>query len=235
MNSRLKQIRQAEKESHEEVYSSCQLYEEGSWLQKPIKTVLELVSEFEEYETIKILDLGGGIGRNCIPFARQYSDRNCSIECVDILDMAIQKLEENGEHYKVGDCIKGIVSTIEDYKISPNKYDLIMAISALEHIDSEESFCNKLVEIREGIKQNGIICLVMNSNVTERDKKTGEILPPQFEVNLSTQALKELLQECFLGWKIMKVTESSQNYDIPRGNGIVELHTNVVTYVVRKK
>ena len=69
---RLEEIRKAERESHEEVYSSCKLYESGSWLQKPIITVLNLLPEFAEHEEIRVLDLGGGVGRNCIPFAKEY-------------------------------------------------------------------------------------------------------------------------------------------------------------------
>lgn len=231
---RLEEIRKAERESHEEVYSSCKLYESGSWLQKPIRTVLNLIPEFAEHEEIRVLDLGGGVGRNCIPFAKEYRDRQCLVECVDILDMAIEKLYENAREHDVESVIKGIVSPIEKFDIKENAYDLIMAISALEHIDSEESFINKLQEIRRGIRKNGIVCLVINSEVVEIHKETKEALPPQFEVNLSTEAMKKLLEKAFTGWELIKTTVSRQNYDIPRDSCIAELSTNVVTYVARK-
>ena len=35
----LKSIREAERESHLEIYSTAKLFESGSWLQKPVKTV----------------------------------------------------------------------------------------------------------------------------------------------------------------------------------------------------
>lgn len=231
---RLEEIRKAERESHEEVYSSCKLYESGSWLQKPIRTVLNLIPEFAEHEEIRVLDLGGGVDRNCIPFAKEYRDRQCLVECVDILDMAIEKLYENAREHDVESVIKGIVSPIEKFDIKENAYDLIMAISALEHIDSEESFINKLQEIRRGIRKNGIVCLVINSEVVEIHKETKEALPPQFEVNLSTEAMKKLLEKAFTGWELIKTTVSRQNYDIPRDSCIAELSTNVVTYVARK-
>lgn len=231
---RLEEIRKAERESHEEVYSSCKLYESGSWLQKPIRTVLNLIPEFAEHEEIRVLDLGGGVGRNCIPFAKEYRDRQCLVECVDILDMAIEKLYENAREHDVESVIKGIVSPIEKFDIKENTYDLIMAISALEHIDSEESFINKLQEIRRGIRKNGIVCLVINSEVVEIHKETKEALPPQFEVNLSNEAMKKLLEKAFTGWELIKTTVSRQNYDIPRDSCIAELSTNVVTYVARK-
>lgn len=232
---RLEDIRKAERESHEEVYSSCKLYESGSWLQKPIKTVLNLLPEFSEYKEIRVLDLGGGVGRNCIPFAREYKDRQCLVECVDILDMAIDKLYDNAREHGVESVVKGIVSPIEGYKIEEDSYDLIMAISALEHIDSEESFINKLQEIEKGIRKNGVVCLVINSEVVEIHKETKGTLPPQFEVNITTEKMQKLLENAFIGWELIKTTVSKQNYDIPRESCIAELSTNVVTYVARKK
>ncbi len=41
--TRLQQIRESERNSHMEIYSIKELFEPGSWLQKPIKTVLDLI------------------------------------------------------------------------------------------------------------------------------------------------------------------------------------------------
>lgn len=191
-DNRLKQIRQSEKESHIKTYTENKLYTAGGWLSKPIRTVLDLIPLFEGYEELRILDLGAGVGRNCIPFAQRYGDI-----------------------------------------ISPNKYDLVMAISALEHVESKEAFWKKMMEIRTGIRKNGVICLVINSNVAEKDKATGEELSPQFEVNLKTEELQTQIKELFSGWQEIKTTVVRQQYDIPRGNHIAELATDVVTYVAR--
>ncbi len=234
MKERLEQIRQSERDSHIEIYSTKELYESGSWLQKPIKTVLDIVPMFEEYQELHILDLGSGVGRNSIPFAQKYAEIPCTIECVDILELAIEKLKYNAEKYNVASSIKGIVAPIEEYSIPENSYDLIMAISALEHTNSEEAFIAKLREIQAGIRENGIVCLVINSNVVEKDKANGIDLPPQFEVNLPIEELQMLLQQAFAGWEVMKETVRAQHYDIPRVNGIVELTSNVLTLVVRK-
>lgn len=231
---RLKEIRESEKKSHIETYTNNELYENGSWLQKPIKTILELIPFFESYERLNILDLGAGVGRNCIPFAVAYQDISCRIECVDILDLAIERLESNAKKYGVDSSINGILKPLEEYVISEDSYDLIMAISALEHIDSETSFFEKLHEICKGIRRDGIVCLVMNSNVVEKVKETGECISAQFEVNLSTEDLMNTLESIFVNWKKLKVTVSKQQYDIPRESGIVELTSDVVTFVARK-
>ena len=220
--------------SHRQIYSSTELYSGVGWLQRPIKTVLDIIPLFSEYENLRVLDLGCGVGRNCIPFAQKYSSIPCVIEGVDILDLAIEKLSQNAEKFGVEGSIRGFVRAIEDYTIKDNHYDLIIDVSALEHIDSEESFINKLYEIERGLSQGGIVCLVINSDVTEQDVNTGYILPPQFEVNLSTEALQKALADVFSDWSVLKNTVSKQCYETPRDNATVELHTNVVTLVARK-
>lgn len=233
-NDILKSIRDAEKESHLEVYSTANLFESGSWLQKPVKTVTDLIPCFKDYNQIKILDLGCGVGRNCIPFAQEYKNK-CRIDCVDILDFAIEKLNQNSTNYNVTNEINGIVATIDDFQIENNSYDLIIAVSALEHVDGIESFKSKLREISKGTKENGIVCLIINSQITETDKANGQKLIPQFEVNLKTEELIELLNKSFCGWEVLKSTVRSQRYDIPRGNIISDLTTDVLTFVAKKK
>ena len=189
---------------------------------------------FEGYEELNVLDLGCGVGRNCLTIAEHFKDISCTIECVDILELAIEKLQENAKTQGVADSIKGIVASIEEYPLEEEKYDLVLAVSALEHIDTRDSFQKKLGEIRHGMRKGGVVCLVINSNVTEMDKATGEQLEPQFEVNLPIQDLQALLRKGFTGWEILKSTVRSQQYDIPRECGLSELRTDVVTFVARK-
>lgn len=231
---RLQQIRENERKSHIEMYSSEELFSEGSWLRKPIKTILNLMPKFSDYRELNVLDLGCGVGRNCIAIAQQYRNIDCTIDCVDILPLAIEKLMQNAREFGVEESIRGVVLPIEEYAIRENHYDLIIAVSALEHIDSVESFNNKLVEISWGIRENGIVCLVINSEVTEMRKETGEEVPAQFEVNLPTEELQNLLQGIFADWAVIKSTVQEQQYDIPRDWGISDLKTRVVSFVARK-
>lgn len=234
MNNRIRQIRESEKKSHTEMYLSEELYQGNSWLKKPIKTIRELIPMFWEHKQLRVLDLGCGVGRNCISIAEEYANIDCLIEAVDILDLAIEKLNENAKERGVQSKIHGMVSAIEDFRIKNNTYDFIIAVSALEHVESERMFTDKLSEIRDGIRDNGIICLVVNSEVCEKDKETGGQLPAQFEVNLSTEQLQQLLTQTFEQFTILKSTVSKQQYDIPRECGIVDLTTNVVTLVAKR-
>ena len=229
---RLRQIRRAERESHQAVYESRELYAAGSWLAKPVRTVMELVPLFADHRNVRVLDLGCGVGRNSIALAQAFYD--CRIECVDILECAIEKLRENAEKYQVKGKIACTVQSIDEFAIQEDCYDLILGVSALEHMDSEEAFVRKLEEIRRGLRQGGVFCLIMNSNVTERDAQTGAELSPQFEVNLPTEQLLENLKQSFCGWTVLKHTVSRQCYQIPRGERTADLETDVLTWVVRK-
>ena len=234
LQSRLDEIRKAEAESHTRAYTDYALFSPGSWLAKPVKTVMELLPLFEGYTQFAALDLGCGVGRNCIPVAQHFRDIPCRVDCVDILGLAIAKLGENARQYGVSDCIRGVESAMDDYAIPADSYDLILAVSALEHIASPSAFEKKLSEIREGLRYGGIACLIVNSGVVEHNKENGQALPPQFEVNLPTDQMQALLQRTFAGWQVVKHTIVHQKYDIPREACVAHLETDVVTYVVRR-
>lgn len=234
MDERLIRIRENERKSHTEIYMNEKLYNTNSWLQKPIKTVQEISSLFNEYEELRVLDLGCGIGRNSIYIAENFNKIKCIVDCVDLLDVAIVKLIENAKVHSVSHCINAIKNSIEDFEIVEQSYDLIMAISALEHIDTEKSFLRKLNEIKNGLRDKGIACFVINTDIREIDLNTNKTLEAQFEVNLSTEKLQKYLNDVFCDFVLLKSTVVNQEYDVPRENFVSRLHTNVVTYVVRK-
>ncbi len=230
---RIRMIRDAEKESHEQVYSSKELFQKGSWLEKPVKTVMETLPFLNTSGSFWILDLGCGVGRNAIPIARRLATEACKIDCVDILPLAIEKLRENAECYGVSGAVRGIVSSIEAFLIPQESYDLIVAVSALEHVENAQVFEDKLREIWQGLRKGGIACLILNSDVHEYDPVTECELAPQLEVNLPTETLEEMLAHTFQG-EILVQKVCPQKYDIPRGKRIVKLTTKVVTLAVRK-
>ncbi len=86
----LNRIRESERNSHIELYSNEELYKEGSWLQKPIKTVTDLFPLFDGSREFRALDLGSGVGRNSIAIASRFQEFSCTVDCVDILELAIE-------------------------------------------------------------------------------------------------------------------------------------------------
>lgn len=233
--TRLEQIRENEKKSHTEIYNNEKLYNTNSWLKKPIKTVQDILPLFNGYTKLRVLDLGCGVGRNSIYIAEKFKNINCTIDCVDLLDVAIDKLNQYSIEYDVDTKINGIVKPIEEYEIKNNTYDIIMAVSALEHVDNEKSFVKKLEEIKNGLRKDGIVCLVINTNAREFNIQTNERLEAQFEINLPTHQIQMYLDNIFSQWDVLKNIVKEQEYQIPRDKIVSKLTTSVMTFVARKK
>ncbi|MCR5754062.1 MAG: class I SAM-dependent methyltransferase [Acetatifactor sp.] len=231
---RLCRIRQNEAASHTEVYTHEKLYASDTWLKKPIKTVQDIMPSFSGYKELRVLDLGCGVGRNSIYIAESFLGDACTIDCVDILDVAIDILKKNAGEHNVGNSINGFTKPIEEFAIPPAGYDLILAVSALEHIDTKQNFINKLREIAHGIRKNGIVCLVINSEVIEVDAETGAILEPNFEVNLKSDQIMTYLDGIFEGWTVIKETVVAQKYEIPRDSKTSRLSTKVISFVAQR-
>lgn len=230
--SRLEIIRRAEAISHTESYNHNVLFQQGSWLSRPVKTVLEILPLFADYKEFRALDLGCGVGRNCIPVAQAVPEG--TVDCVDILELAIEKLRENAAAYGVGDRLNPVVCDVDSYSIAENAYDLILGISVLEHLDSRESMERKLRQIRDGVRTEGAVCFVLNTGIREHDKASGRELQPQFEVLLDSSEILDLFAHVFADWQVLHSSVRHQKYDTPREQGIVELDSDVVTYAARK-
>jgi len=230
--SRLTEIRQAEARSHTAAYESLELYAPGSWLSKPVRALEALLPLYADRGGLRCLDLGCGVGRNAIACARAW--RGAAVECVDILPLAIEKLLENAEKMGVSQQIKGTVAPVDGFAIEPEGYDIILAASVLEHLDSRASALGKMREIAAGIRPGGAVLVVMNTGVREWDERTGEDLMPQFEVNLPPEEVRALLAEFFCGWDILWDKCIHYEYPVPRGERMAVIASEVVTFAARR-
>lgn len=230
--TRVEEIRRAEAMAHDEMYKCGEnVY---AWLKKPVKVVADLLTEFDGYEQLRVLDLGCGIGRNIWLILQRFKDIDCQIDAVDSLESAIKGLMERAKELGVGGYVKPILGFVDEYVIGENSYDLILAISILEHVANKEIFTQKLFELRDGMRRGGIVCLVMNSDVEEVDLETGKNLEPQFEVKLWGSEVVSECENIFAGWEVLQRNISAQRYITPRKGGKVGLRTKVVTFVARK-
>mgnify|MGYP003304970824 CR=1 FL=1 len=230
--SRLTEIRRAEAQSHTAAYESLELYAPGSWLSKPVKALGALLPLYAGRPGLRVLDLGSGVGRNAIACARELP--GCTVECVDILPVAIEKLLENAEKMGVGDSIRGIAAPVDGFEIEENGYDLILAASVLEHLDSRASAIRKMSEIARGIRTGGAAMILMNTGVREWDADTREMLDAQFEVNLPPEEVRELLDDFFRGWEVLWDKCIHYEYPVPRGERVAVISSEVVTFTARR-
>lgn len=227
-------IRLEEKKYHEKLYSEHTLYAKGSWLHKPVKTVMDLIPLLDRKGAINILDLGSGVGRNSIPLAQFVKGTGGKVVCVDILDSALEKLIQYSEEYKVRDIIQTKKADIGHFQITPNEFDFIVAISSLEHVQSESVLNDVLQQMKAGTKTGGINCIIVNSEVEEYDITTNKKLDPLFEINLSSNKILKHLKSTYKGWKEFSVVIKPLEYQISRNDRPVLLKTNAITFVAKK-
>ncbi|HFJ9481961.1 SAM-dependent methyltransferase [Bacillus cereus] len=232
--NRIDYIRQEEKKYHDLCYEQYKLFEIGSWLYKPVKTVMDLMDHFEGQNNLQVLDLGSGVGRNSIPIAQKLRNTSGTVTCVDLLNSALTKLQTYSKEHDVFEVIKTEQAAIENYHIDSNAYDYIVAVSSLEHVKSEENFKNVLHSMKKGTKNGGINCLIINSNIQEIDLKTNEELEALIEINLPTKEIIRLLKSIYKGWKEVKVEIKELAYNIVRDERHIQLKTNAITFVVQK-
>ncbi|QTH45783.1 methyltransferase [Cohnella sp. LGH] len=98
LGGRLQEIREEERKYHEALYENQKLFAKGSWLAKPVRTVMEALESFAAYDYVRVLDLGCGVGRNSIPIAQFLQARSGEVVCVDLLVSALSKLEVTVEN-----------------------------------------------------------------------------------------------------------------------------------------
>ncbi|MBJ3789499.1 class I SAM-dependent methyltransferase [Bacillus sp. OA1] len=232
--NRIDYIRQEEKKYHDLCYEQYKLFEIGSWLYKPVKTVMDLMDHFEGQNNLQVLDLGSGVGRNSIPIAQKLRNTSGTVTCVDLLNSALTKLQTYSKEHDVFEVIKTEQAEIENYHIDSNAYDYIVAVSSLEHVKSKEDFKKVLHSMKQGTKNDGINCLIINSNIQEIVLKTNEELEALIEINLPTDEIIRLLKSIYKGWKEVKVEIKELAYNIVRNERHIQLKTNAITFVVQK-
>ncbi|WP_440895727.1 class I SAM-dependent methyltransferase [Amphibacillus sp. Q70] len=231
--NRIEKIRKEEKKYHDYCYENYKLFEQGSWLYKPVKTVMDLLPLLNN-ENIQVLDLGSGVGRNSIPIAQAIKDRNGKVVCVDLLDIALSKLEQYSKMYQVDQVIETVKADIGHYQITKNEYDLIIAVSTLEHVETEAIFESVIKQMALGTKTGGINCLIVNSQVEEFDLESNRTIDAMMEVNLKTETMINKLNQIYVGWEVLNQLVKPLEYKIIRNGKEILLKTNAITYVVRK-
>ncbi len=112
--NRIDYIRQEEKKYHGLCYEQYKLFEIGSWLYKPVKTVMDLMGHFEGQNNLQVLDLGSGVGRNSIPIAQKIRNTSSTVTCVELLNSALTKLQTYSKEHDVFEVIKTKQAAIEN-------------------------------------------------------------------------------------------------------------------------
>jgi cyclopropane fatty-acyl-phospholipid synthase-like methyltransferase len=204
MNTAFKEARSQTLNYHIDYYSKHELFEGGSWLEKPDAIVMELCKEIKKLDAPKILDLGAGVGRNSIAIAQILN--NAQIDCVEFLDLACKKLDANAAKHGVQNSIISHCLDLETFVIRKNYYDLIIAISVLEHCSSFANIETIIQKVIDGTKTKGINRLEFTTNRNVIDQDTNQKINTKVETPLQSDDLETLLKEKYKNWVITKLS-----------------------------
>lgn len=219
---------------HREYYSAHELFQPGTWIEKPNSALMGIGEKLAGRQNLRLLDLGSGVGRNSIPLAQLLSHAAITIDCVDIVDVAIEKLKENASRYKVAHIIKPIVGNIAELSISAGTYDLVMAMSVLEHAVPSDQFEAIIKRIQAGTKAEGFNCLSITTNLSETDCETGKSIAPIISTAISSQACEDLLQNLYRGWDIQKLDFSNFSQRLQREQQTVDWSADYCLLVAKR-
>jgi len=119
------------------------------WL-KPCEDSYYFANKWVNLGYKKVLDLGAGLGRHSIFFAKQ----GLKVSSIDISDYAMNKLKEWNEKENLD--IEIIVGDMIDLPYADNSFDCVFAYHVISHTDSLGA--KKVIgEIERVLRQNGEI------------------------------------------------------------------------------
>lgn len=232
----MNKAQKATQEYHKEFFKNAKLFEQGTWVAESEDDLLKLVEEhFGKKRNVQILDLGCGIGRNAIPIAKVVGPNGGKVTCVDVLDIAVEKLKENAKRYSVLDYIEPEIKEVEKFFIKKNYFDLVVSFSVLEHgVSDETAFFTVIQNIKNGTKSGGLNYLGITTNLEELDAKTLEKLSKDIVYDASFEKAKSDLEDVYKDWEILSAEKSFYKEEYVKNGKMIIWQSDFLTFVAKK-
>jgi len=227
------QAREYERKYHEELYGSHALFEPGTWLYKPAGYATNAFKLVPMREHVRVLDLGGGVGRHSIP-AAQFFGSSSEVICVDLLNAAIERLRLNARRHGVESNVAGIASDIENFDLSDEPYNLILSVSCIEHIPGRQRLEEFMERLQKATAPGGVHCFMIITNNEWIDADSDQKLPPLIEQNLSSDEAAEMLNRLYDRWKVHDISTKDWQATQPMNGKDVILKSTCVQFTAQK-
>ena len=106
------------------------------------------INSFDSYEGLSIMDVGCGGGLVCEPLARLGAKATGIDADVQAIEVATEHAQENGLD------IEYQAKTTTELVADGQKFDVVLALEIIEHVDSPEQFVEEIVKL---CKPNGLV------------------------------------------------------------------------------
>lgn len=196
--------RQRERGYHAAFYAKHTLGDENTWLVGPSPYVINSFQYLPRAKNLRALDLGAGIGRHAFSFIERFGPAS-KVVCVDMLEFAIERLQELSRQRNMAENIVPLVSDIADYK-PEGTFDYILSVSVIEHLPSPESLATCLKRLQRATNPRGVHCFMIATDHHWTVKSTGKATEPIVEQNLSLANAQKLLLELYKDWDIKDIS-----------------------------
>jgi ubiquinone/menaquinone biosynthesis C-methylase UbiE len=107
------------------------LLKDPKWSHINMAEKAQILSLIQPLAGLRVLELGGGIGRYTTDLARQTS-------ALTVVDLSEQALQENRERHREFSHITYIVGDVTELQFEPNSFDLIFSSWLLMYLNADE-------------------------------------------------------------------------------------------------
>lgn len=230
-----KDARQETISYHEKYYSQHKLFEEGSWLAQPDAASVDIAKQLlQNKKNLHILDIGCGVGRNAIALARLLSHTQSLVRCVDMLPLALEKLKEYAGLFGVENIIEAALVDMDELHIEPERYDLILAISCLEHSKDLATLWHTLTAVQNGTAGGGYNRLWFSTDRQVVEADSGLPVATAVETPLDGGLLLEGLNRHYSTWTDLRVETSLYSELLEYKGRPVRWSSKEVSLIARK-
>ncbi len=227
--SALNAARERTRDYHEQYYGRHELYAPGSWLAQSDPRLPALAAGLTAES--RVLDLGCGVGRNTIELTKRCG---AHVTAVDILPSAIEKLTAYASRHGVSERVLAICSEMEEFALEADSFDLILAVSAIEHVGSMPTLRRLLSQIAGATRAGGRVLITTSTGRNVADAVTGEPVETKVETPLTATQAVELLEGVFRNWGIEVLETAPYRERIELDGQDVLWQSTEVNFLARK-
>ncbi len=171
--------------------------------------VQELVESQSPDQRPQVLDLGCGLGRNAIAFAKE----GFQVTASDLSPAGVAHLQEWAE--KAGVEITTRVCAFDKDAFPPESFDIVVGINVIYHGNRERA-ARAINNVRRWLKLGGIFYFTMVSREDGEYGKGKELAPHTFELDpghIHYHADEADLNEMLSGFKIISRSRHEHTYE----------------------